>query len=117
MSKKTLSRLSLAALVAAGVAGGAALASAQDMAGTFSKYYQAIRATELCRDTAIDSAQWHKIATFIDTKVNHEIGAGERLTLIETAKTDARKLVDAKGCEHQAVQDLLKVYDDELANL
>ena len=117
MSKKTLSRLLLAALVAAGVAGGATLATAQDMAGTFSKYYQAIRVTELCRDTTFDAAHWRKMATFIDTKVNHEIGAGERLTLIETAKTDARKLVDSKGCQHQSVQDLMKVYDDELANL
>lgn len=115
MSKKNLSRLSLAALIAAGVAGGAALASANDLAGTYSKYYEAIRATQLCRETKLDGDAWKKLSTYIDGKVNHEIGAGERLTLIETAKTDARKLIDSKGCGHQLVQDLLKTYDDDLA--
>jgi len=92
------------------------MATAQDdLAGTYSKYYESIRVSELCRDTKIDDAGWRKIATYIDGKVNHEIDAGERLTLIETAKTDARKLVDAKGCSHQLVQDLLKYYDDNLA--
>jgi hypothetical protein len=43
--------------------------------------------------------------------VNHEIGGGERLTLIETAKTDARVLAQKKGCDSEDAQALLKDYD------
>ena len=117
MLKQSLSRLSLSALMAVSVVGASVTAFADDLSGTYSKYYEAIYASELCRNTQIDAAGWKKLADFIDNKVNHEIGAGERLTLIETAKSDARKLRDSKGCAHQSVQDLLKVYDSELANL
>ncbi len=117
MLKQSISRLSLAALMAVGIAGASAAAIASDLSGTYSKYYEAIYESQLCRNTQIDPAGWKKLADYIDSKVNHEIGAGERLTLIETAKTDARKLRDSKGCSHQLVQDLLKVYDSELANL
>jgi len=117
MLKQSLSRLSLSAVMAAGIVGASVTAFADDLSGTYSKYYESIYASEMCRDTQIDPAGWKKLADYIDNKVNHEIGAGERLTLIETAKTDARKLKDSKGCSHQMVQDLLKVYDSELANL
>jgi hypothetical protein len=103
--------------MAIGIAGASVAAIASDLSGTYGKYYESIYATQLCRNTQIDPAGWKKLADYIDTKVNHEIGAGERLTLIETAKTDARKLKDSKGCSHELVQELLKVYDSELANL
>ena len=117
MLKQRFSRLSLAALMAVGIAGASAAAIASDLSGTYSKYYESIYVSQQCRNTQIDAAGWKKLADYIDNKVNHEIGAGERLTLIETAKTDARKLKDSKGCAHQSVLDLLKVYDGELANL
>lgn len=117
MLKKGISRLSLWAVFAIGSTGGSVTAIASDLSGTYSNYYEAIYATQLCRDTQIDAAGWKKLAGYIDNKVNHEIGAGERLTLIETAKSDARRLVDSKGCSHQMVEDFLKVYDSELANL
>jgi hypothetical protein len=111
------SMLSLSTLLAGGILSMSAAAIASDLSGTYSNYYESIYTTQLCRDTQIDAAGWKKLAGYIDNKVNHEIGAGERLTLIETAKSDARKLVDSKGCAHQMVQDLMKVYDSELANL
>lgn len=117
MLKQSVSRLSLLAVMTVGIAGASVAAIASDLSGTYSKYYESIYATQLCRDTQIDAAGWKKLANYIDNKVNHEIGAGERLTLIETAKTDARKLKDSKGCSHELVQELLKVYDGELANL
>jgi hypothetical protein len=118
MLKKNLSWLSLSAAVAVGVVGASAAAIASDdLSGTYSKYYESIYASEFCRGTEIDAAHWQKLATYIDNKVNHEIGAGERLTLIETAKTDARALMNTKGCAHPLMQDVLKVYDSELAGL
>jgi len=118
MLKQSMSRLSLSALIVVGTMGAsiAAIAS-DDMSGTYSKYYESIYLSQQCRGTQIDPAGWKKLATYIDNKVNHEIGAGERLTLIETAKTDARVLKTTKGCDHQLAQDVLKVYDSELANL
>ena len=118
MLKQSMSRLSLSALIVVGAMGASVAAIASDdMSGTYSKYYESIYLSQQCRGTEIDAAGWKKLATYIDNKVNHEIGAGERLTLIETAKTDARELRVTKGCAHQSAQDLLKVYDSELANL
>jgi hypothetical protein len=104
-------------MVAVGIVGVSAAAFASDLSGTYSKYYESVYESQLCRNTQIDPAGWKKIADYVDNKVNHEIGAGERLTLIETAKSDARKLRDSKGCAHESVQELLKVYDSELASL
>jgi len=117
MLKQSLSRLSLSAMVAVGSMGAAIAANASDLSGTYSKYYESVYESQLCRNTQIDAAGWKKIADYVDNKVNHDIGAGERLTLIETAKTDARKLKDSKGCAHDSVQELLKLYDSELAGL
>jgi hypothetical protein len=118
MLKQSISRLSLSALILAGTIGASAAAIASDdLSGTYSKYYESIYLSQQCRGTEIDAAGWKKLADYIDNKVNHEIGAGDRLTLIETAKTDARVLKQTKGCDHQSVQDLLKVYDSELASL
>jgi hypothetical protein len=64
-----------------------------------------------------DSAAWGKMGPYIDSKVNHEIGGGERLTLIETAKTDARKMAAHHGCESDDSKGLLALYDAELAPL
>ncbi len=64
----------------------------------------------------LDPAAWSKVSTYIDKKINYEIPAGERLTLIEAAKTDARELVWNKGCDSDEVKALLALYDAELAN-
>jgi hypothetical protein len=116
MSKSFVIRLSAAALVAGSVISSAAFASAQDQTAIYSQYHQAIRAAEACRDFKLDPAAWSKVSSYIDKKINYEIPAGERLTLIEAAKTDTRELVWNKGCDSDEVKTLLALYDSELAN-
>ncbi|WP_374385128.1 hypothetical protein [Dongia sp.] len=116
MSNRIVIRLSAAALVAGSVLGVAGLAAAQDQTAIYSQYHQAIRAHELCTETTLDPAAWSKVSTYIDKKINYEIPAGERLTLIEAAKTDARVLVWNKGCDSDEVKALLSLYDGELAS-
>jgi len=116
MSKRFMIRLSAAALVAGSVLGVAGLAAAQDQTAIYSQYHQAIRAALICREMKLDPATWSKVSTYIDQKINYEIPAGERLTLIEAAKTDTRELVWNKGCDSEQVRALLSLYDAELAN-
>jgi hypothetical protein len=92
-------------------------AAADDMTAAWSKYQEAVRVAELCRDMTHDAAAWAKMGPYIDAKVNHEIGGGERLSLIETAKSDARKVAKLKGCESDDAKTLLSLYDAELAPL
>ncbi|MBL8709633.1 MAG: hypothetical protein JNL25_10590 [Rhodospirillaceae bacterium] len=117
MSKSFVIRLSAAALVAGSVFGTAGLAAAQDMNAMYSQYHQAIRAAMACEGVSMDPATWSKVATYIDQKINYEIPAGERLTLIEAAKTDTRVLIDKKGCDSEEAAALLGLYNSELASL
>ena len=95
---------------------GGAIADA-DMTLIYSRYHMAIRAAILCRDLHPDADTWRRWATYIDAKTEHELGAGERLTAIEGAKTDTRILVRHKGCADDDVVYLLKIFDTELAGL
>jgi len=117
MSKSIVTRLTAAALVAGSVLGTAGIAAAQDMSAMYSQYHQAIRAAEVCREMSLDPATWSKVSTYIDQKINYEIPAGQRLTLIEAAKTDTRVLIGKKGCDSDEVASLLSLYDSELGSL
>jgi hypothetical protein len=108
---KMFSRKLLAAAVVAGVAGTAGAALAQDAAAKWTQLQEAVRLAEICRGVTHDRETWRTLGTKIDVAVGHEIGGGERLTLIETAKTDARVLATSKGCDHEETQALLKEYD------
>jgi hypothetical protein len=94
---------------------GAGVAAADDMTANWSMLQQSVRVAELCRDMMHDRAAWAMMGPKIDAKVNHEIGGGERLMLIEAAKTDARVLVNRKGCDGEDAQNLLKSYDELIA--
>jgi hypothetical protein len=84
---------------------------------TYLHYHKVIHAAERCRlDFPFGSPEQSRMAGYIDAKVNNEISAGRRLSLIERAKHDVDKLVDAHGCSRD-VADLLAVYDNELAPL
>ena len=111
MSKAKFSRTLLAAALAAGVAGTSGAALAQDSAAKWTQLQESVRLAEICRGVTHDRDTWRKLGTKIDAMVNHEIGGGERLTLIETAKTDARVLAQKKGCDSEDAQALLKDYD------
>ena len=118
MLKSSFVALSAAALLTGVTFGLTGAASAQDdMNATWTKYQEAVRVAELCRYMKHDAAQWAKMGPYIDGKVNHEIGGGERLTLIETAKSDAWKAARVKGCESDDAKTLLSLYDAELAPL
>lgn len=111
MSKAMFSRKLLAAALAASMAGGAGAAIAQDSAAKWTQLHEAVRLAEICREVTHDREAWRALGLKIDAAVNHEIGGGERLTLIETAKTDARVLVEKKGCDSEDAAALLKEYD------
>jgi hypothetical protein len=117
MLKSTFTALAATAVLAGTVAGFGASASADDMTGAWSKYQEAVRVAELCRYMRHDAAAWAKMGPYIDAKVNHEISGAERLTLIENAKTDARKVARVKGCESDDAKMYLSLYDAELAPL
>jgi hypothetical protein len=111
MMSNTFSRKLLAAALAAGVAGSAGAALAQDSAARWTQLQEAVRLAEICRGVVHDRETWRTLGTKIDMAVNHEIGGGERLMLIESAKTDARVLATKKGCDSEDAQTLLKEYD------
>ena len=111
MSKAKFSRVLLAATLAAGVVGSTGAAVAQDSAAKWTQLQEAVRLAEICRGVTHDRETWRTLGKKIDDAVNHEIGGGERLTLIETAKTDARVLATKKGCDSEDAQALLKDYD------
>ncbi|HVZ02402.1 MAG TPA: hypothetical protein VHA35_23050 [Dongiaceae bacterium] len=118
MLKSTFTALSATAILAGAVAGFSAGASAQDdMTAAWSKYQEAVRVAELCRDIRHDAGAWAKMGPYIDAKVNHEISGAERLTLIENAKSDARKVAKLKGCNSDDAKTYLSLYDTELAPL
>src|SRR5688572_1700351 len=111
MSKAKFSRKLLAAALAASFAGSAGAALAQDAAAKWTQLQEAVRLAEICRGVTHDRETWRTLGMKIDVAVGHEIGGGERLTLIETAKTDARVLSEQKGCDSEDAAALLKEYD------
>lgn len=88
-----------------------------DMDLVYARYHMAIHAAELCRGVPDDDATWRKWSSYIDRQTNYELGAGERLSVIEGAKDDATIMVRRKGCDSADVKDLLALYDAEIAPL
>jgi hypothetical protein len=110
--------VSIVIVAGGGAVPGATVVLAQDSAeSTYVRYHQVIHAAERCRlDFPFGSSEQSSMARYIDAKVNNAISAGRRLSLIEQAKRDVDKVVDAHGCSSD-VADLLAVYDKELAPL
>ena len=90
---------------------------ANDMDLVYGKYQMAIRAAQLCRGAPDTDAVWRKWSSYLDAKTNHELGAGERLSIIEGVKGDVTYLVRRQGCGSPTIRDLLAFYDAELAAL
>jgi hypothetical protein len=88
-----------------------------DMDLIYGKYQMAIRAAQLCRGAPDSDAVWRKWSGYLDEKTNHELGAGERLSIIEGVKSDVTYMVRHEGCDSPPIQDLLVLYDSELAGL
>jgi hypothetical protein len=98
-------------------AAAAAAPMTNDMDLVYGKYQMAIRAAQLCRGAPDDDSVWRKWSSYLDEKTNHELGAGERLSIIEGVKGDVTHMVRGQGCDSPPVQDLLALYDAELADL
>jgi hypothetical protein len=94
-----------------------AAAMTNDMDLVYGQYQMAIRAAQLCRGAPDTDAVWRKWSSYIDAKTNHELGAGERLSIIEGVKGDVTYMVRRQGCDSDPVKDLLALYDAELAGL
>jgi hypothetical protein len=88
-----------------------------DMDLVYGKYQMAIRAAQLCRGAPDSDAAWRKWGRYLDAQTHHELGAGERLSIIEGVKGDVTYMVRRQGCNSEAVKDLLALYDSELAGL
>jgi hypothetical protein len=116
---RTASGRLLKIILCAGVLCAATAAAADpmtnDMDLVYARYHMAIRAAELCRGVIAGDAIWRKWASYIDEKTDHELGAGERLSVIDGAKSDATYMVRREGCKSDDVLELLVLYDDELA--
>ena len=123
MKDGTLRRVATVALLGMAWAGMAWVGTAEaqtmtnDMDLVYGKYQMAIRAAELCRGVTPDDAQWRRWSSYLDAKTNHELGAGERLFVLEGAKTDVTYMVRRRGCESDGIKDLLALYDADLAGL
>ena len=112
-------RRSAFALIMAALGSSAATAGPMinDMDLVYARYQMAIRAAELCRAVNPGDAIWRKWSSYIDAKTNYELGAGERLSILEGAKTDVRIMARHEGCDSDDVKDLLVLYDAELAQM
>jgi hypothetical protein len=109
--------LGLLGMTLLGMSAAGQAAMTNDMDLIYGKYQMAIRAAQLCRGAPDTDAAWRKWSGYIDEKTNHELGAGERLSILEGVKSDVTYMVRHQGCADEAVKDLLALYDAELAGL
>jgi hypothetical protein len=111
LTAATLAGLPLAA------AGAWAGTMTNDMDLVYARYQMAIRAAELCRGVEPNDAIWRKWSSYLDAKTNYELGAGERLFVLEGAKSDATYMARREGCDSDGIKNLLTLYDAELAGM
>ena len=105
-------------LSAAGMAALAVLAvpaAAQDAAkDTYLRYHQAISVVEKCDERVFNQNEYSNMEAYIDKQINNQLGAGERLHLIEQGKTNAYELVTKWGCDSDKVNEYLELFEREL---
>ena len=105
-------------LTAAGMAALAVLAvpaAAQDAAkDTYLRYHQAISVVEKCDERVFNQNEYSSMEAYIDKQINNQLGAGERLHLIEQGKTNAYDLVTKWGCDSDKVGEYLELFEREL---
>jgi len=115
-----MKHVSVRGLLAAGalsaIAALALPAAAQDQAtkDTYLRYHQAIAVTAKCEEKVFNDVEQSHMATYIDQHVNNQIGAGERLHLIEQAKSNAYELVTKWGCDSDKVGEYRTLFEQEL---
>jgi hypothetical protein len=104
-------------LTAAGLTAVAALAmpaAAQDAKDTYLRYHHAISVTEKCEEREFNQSEYSNMEAYIDKQINNQLGAGERLHLIEQGKTNAYELVTKWGCDSDKVNEYLELFERDL---
>ncbi|HVO04645.1 MAG TPA: hypothetical protein VMT54_20775 [Candidatus Cybelea sp.] len=97
----------LLAIAAAGARG----AAADDAKDSYEKYYEAIQVKTLCEDSgAPDAKTMEKISAYIASENKFSMTAGESLSAIQEAKSNAQQMVKDSGCDDRAVQQLITLY-------
>jgi len=91
-------------------------AAAQDQAtkDLYLRYHQAIAVIAKCEERVFNETEHSHMATYIDQQVHNEIGAGERLHLIELAKSNAYELVTKWGCDSDKLAEYRSLFNEEL---
>ncbi len=91
--------------------------AAEDAKATYSKMHRAIVAAEQCSGMNFTREQQMKMADVIDQAVNYDLGAGERLMIIEQNNDDIANILKGDydgGCAEASVAESLKVFNAEL---
>lgn len=91
--------------------------AAEDAAATYSKLHRAIVAAERCGGMSFTRDQQIKMADVIDQAVGYDLGAGERLTIIEKNSDDISAILKNDydtGCSDASIEASLKVFETEL---
>ena len=114
---KTAKLLAAAAALSFPLALMAAAPASADSASEalYSRYHQSAEVAKLCRNLEFDQADIDRMAAIIHAKINHDIGA-KRLSLLTKAQRDGRALVQQEGCDSASAQELLALFDSDLAS-
>jgi hypothetical protein len=91
-------------------------AGAQDGGATetYLRYHQAIAVIEKCEEKEFNQTEHSHMATYIDQQIKNQLNAGERLHLIEQAKSNAYELVTKWGCDSDKVVEYRTIFEQEL---
>jgi len=86
---------------------------------TFSKMHEAIAAAAVCGGRSFSRDDYQKMSAVIDKAVNYQLGAGQRLALIQAAKAKVRgetmtNSANAKNCDGDHIQNSLIVFKSNL---
>lgn len=104
-----------AAIIALLVAAAPAAMAQDAVEAIYLSYHRAIRLVALCDDRKFDQAEHSAMARVIDERVERGIDGGRRLMLIEQAKTEARELMDRKGCDSAEGIEVRALFERDLA--
>ena len=109
-------RFALVALAAFGLIGSAAAGRADDSANEaiWKKYWMAIEAQRTCKNTTFSQSQYNAMVQVINRRINFDLGAGIRRSLMGDARTEVRDLTFRFGCSDSKVQELLALYQSDL---
>jgi hypothetical protein len=128
ISRRFLFSLQVALLVGTILIGGAPVRADDDTAveDEYLDYHRGIYAAVLCEGAGLEqkgvddpnaqqiAAAHERLAQAISASIGDEIPAGQRLHLIEQAKSEIRELKQKKGCDDPEIKRVLDIYHTEL---